>query len=114
MKVTASVIIGAALSLLSLVTAAPQQNCPDWLKQSGIANDMGLLSDTVSWDTGDCDGVCGHYKTLYTANGKYQTRMRIYQSEATQSIFIIFRPTQQVGFSLRHARSLLYKHYIRE
>lgn len=69
--------------------------CPSWIYQDGIANDLGYLSDVVSWDGGyhQIHGVCGDYHLLAESEGIYDTRMRIYENG--EDAVIIFRPTQQ-------------------
>lgn len=76
--------------------AAPPVNCPAWMGESGIANDLGLLADTVSWNDGYAviNGTCGEYNLLAEANGVYDTRMRVYET-VNDTVIINYRPTQQ-------------------
>lgn len=77
--------------------ASPPVACPEWMGQSGIASDLGLLADTVSWDGGygTIDGRCGRYSLLAEADGVYDTRMRVYGMEDENVVVINYRPTQQ-------------------
>jgi hypothetical protein len=55
-------------AILLVAAEAQPRDCPTWLSQSGIANDVGLLSDAVSWEGADAetiDGVCGTYSLLH-------------------------------------------------
>ena len=79
-----------------LLSALPQRTCPGWLTFSGLANDMGLLADAVSWKTeNDVMGKCDNYRVTQTISSFYDTRMRLYQGEKSNNTFIVFRPSQQ-------------------
>lgn len=70
-------------------------DCPISIASSGFANDLGLLSDQVSSEEYDVQGLCGLYKPLLTVNAIYDTRVRLYQKD--NNLFILFRPTQQTN-----------------
>jgi len=70
-------------------------DCPLSISTSGIMSDIGLLSDYVSQQEGTVQGNCGRYETLFTMDAIYDTRMRLYK--ANDSLFILFRPTQQTS-----------------
>jgi len=94
-------------SILLWMTAAIQ-DCPDVLYRSGDANDIGLLSDTVSSDdNGLVVGVCDSYASIATYEGDYATRMRIYRGTNHDSTMIIFRPTQASGGDIHNDRRLV-------
>lgn len=91
------------------VDAAPSVQCPSSLSKSGIANDLGLLADAVSWDRSDIvKGVCGKYEQIYEKNGAYDTRMRIYQDLVSNHTVFAFRPTQNTreGGDIHNDRKL--------
>jgi hypothetical protein len=101
------------LLLISFVFYAfsyPDQTCPLFYQQSGIVQDLALLSDAISsYPIGaDVLGVCGPYTCIEQTEGIYQTRMRIYKNQ-NQDHFIIFRPTQQTpeGTSIHVDRQLV-------
>lgn len=85
----------ALVVFLSACFAGSSPVCPDNLYTSGYANDLGLLSELVSGDPYDAQGVCGLYKVLTTVDEAYDTRMRIYTS--SDKVLIVFRPTQQTA-----------------
>lgn len=67
--------------------------CPEWVSYNGYTRDLGLLSETVSWeDAAMVHGQCGTYKLVHEMDGVYDTRMRIYHSDG--NTFIVFRPIQ--------------------
>ena len=81
--------------LPSLVTSRPYYECPSWMRTNGFVNEMGLLADAVSWSgVSVVEGVCGNYTVSHDVSGKYDTRMRIYQSQNHNLTVIAFRPTQ--------------------
>lgn len=84
--------------LLWTSVAAGLSNCPSWMLRSGIVNDLGKLSDIVSWDGGFelVHGVCGEYHLLTQTEGIYDTRMRIYEKTPEEKV-VVFRPTQQTS-----------------
>ena len=93
-----------------LLSALPQHTCPGWMKFSGLANDMGLLADAVSWNNnGVVKGRCDNYDVVRNINSLYDTRMRIYQGEKVNNTFIVFRPTQQtpVGGEIHNERRMV-------
>ena len=91
-KLWSLIIVG----VMVFTDATPYRACPEWMKTSGIVNDIGLLADAVSWDNNrNVIGVCDEYKIIHEAEGIYDTRMRIYQSLRFNRTFISFRPTQQ-------------------
>jgi hypothetical protein len=94
-------------SILLWITAAIQ-DCPDLLYRSAAANDIGLLSDTVSSDDdGMVVGVCDSYASIATYEGDYATRMRIYRGASRNSTMIVFRPTQASGGDIHNDRRLV-------
>lgn len=90
-------------------TSKPSIECPPILSTSGIANDLGLLADAVSWKNSDVvKGLCGKYEQIYEKNGAFDTRMRIYQHLKTNHTVFSFRPTQQTheGGDIHNDRKL--------
>lgn len=79
-------------TFIVFLSACSASICPDEVYTSGYANDLGLLSELVSGDPYDAQGVCGFYTALTTIDNVYDTRMRIYTSD--DKVFIVFRPTQ--------------------
>jgi hypothetical protein len=68
--------------------------CPAYFNTNGYINDLGLLSDSVSWNNVQTiNGVCHTYTNVFESEGIYDTRMRVY--EADNLIIFTFRPTQQ-------------------
>jgi hypothetical protein len=87
------------LAMLCLTTLVQGWNpCPQEIYSRGDWNDLGLLSEVVSWDGGFeyVHGVCGEYRLLQQTEGIYDTRMRIYE-KSSEDIVIVFRPTQQTS-----------------
>ena len=61
-----------------LASSSPLAVCPSWLQESGVSNDMGLLSEMVSMEnTKEVVGVCGHYSVVLQVDGLFDTRMRV-------------------------------------
>jgi len=82
--------------LMVIVSAVPYRECPTWMRTNGFINEMGMLADAVSWanDGSIIEGVCGNYTIVQDISGKYDTRMRIYQSLNYNLTVLSFRPTQ--------------------
>jgi hypothetical protein len=97
------------LSMASSALGRPQYTCPEWLSQRAVTNDIGFLCETVSWNSGDIDGLCSRYTVAHESSGPYDTRMRIYRAEETGDHFIVFRPTQQnpTGGSIHAERKMV-------
>lgn len=98
-------------SLLFVIgSAVPYRECPVWMRTNGFINEMGLLADAVSWinDGKPIQGVCGNYSIQKDISGKYDTRMRIYQSLQYNLTVISFRPTQSTpeGGEIHNNRQL--------
>lgn len=81
---------------LTLVASKPLYECPRWMESNGFINEMGLLADAVSWPANHrvVQGVCETFIITHDISGKYDTRMRIYESQDYNLTVIAFRPTQ--------------------
>lgn len=79
--------------LLKQVTA--YQQCPQSWSNQPLYHDLVILADVVSWnnDYQLVKGDASFYKCMYEKEGKYDTRMRVYQSYNNETI-LVFRPTQ--------------------
>lgn len=89
-------ILWSCLGFMTLVMSKPYHECPLWMGTNGFINEMGLLADAVSWPLGNpiIQGVCENFTITHDISGKYDTRMRIYQSKNYNLSVISFRPTQ--------------------
>lgn len=85
-------------------------DCPSWMSSNGFIHELGILADAVSWDHSDnvIWGVCGNYLLTHDIQGKYDTRMRIYQSQSYNFSVISFRPTQSTpeGQNIHYNRQM--------
>lgn len=85
-------------------------SCPEWMHSNGFIHELGILADAVSWDHSDnvIWGVCGNYMLTHDFQGKYDTRMRIYQSEHYNFTVLSFRPTQSTpeGQNIHYNRKM--------
>ena len=75
--------------------AAPDFECPAWVRHSGMVFDLAKLADAVSSDDTNVHGYCANYSTVFESSGKYDTRLRVYNSSDRVSHIFSFRPTQQ-------------------
>ena len=57
--------------IINTIHAIPDQACPDWFKQSGIANDIATLSYSVALDSEVVNGTCGLYIPLHTVSSRH-------------------------------------------
>jgi len=80
------------LVMMTTVTGYPSTPCPQEWRKDPIMKDLVVLSDAVSWD--GCSDVRG-YPCIQDVHGKYDTRMKIYQTSAV-TVFV-FRPTQNTA-----------------
>uniref|UniRef100_A0A6C0K421 Fungal lipase-type domain-containing protein n=1 Tax=viral metagenome TaxID=1070528 RepID=A0A6C0K421_9ZZZZ len=80
------------LAMMTTVTGYPSTPCPQEWRKDPIMKDLVVLSDAVSWD--GCSDVRG-YPCIQDVHGKYDTRMKIYQTSAV-TVFV-FRPTQNTA-----------------
>jgi len=85
-----------SLFVATITTALPYRECPVWMRTNGFINEMALLADAVSWDNdgSKIKGVCEEFVITHDISGKYDTRMRIYQSQNYNLSVVSFRPTQ--------------------
>lgn len=85
-----------SLMMATIISALPQQECPVWMRTNGFINDMGLLADAVSWnnDGSEIQAICERFVIKHDISGKYDTRMRVYQSQNYNLSVVVFRPTQ--------------------
>lgn len=92
------------------VVAYPDISCPDWVHEERLPSDLGMLADTVSWNDeyARIEGLDSVYNLIGEAEGVYDTRMRIYESEKGEYIFS-YRPTQQTpeGGDIHNQRRLV-------
>lgn len=71
-------------------------SCPAWMNTNGYIHELGILADAVSWGESDnlIWGICGNYYLTQDIHGKYDTHLRIYQSESFNFTVLSFGPTQ--------------------
>lgn len=95
----------------TIITALPYRECPVWMRTNGFINEMGLLADAVSWDNDGkaIQGICEKFVITHDISGKYDTRMRIYQSENYNLSVVAFRPTQSTpdGENIHNNRQMV-------
>jgi hypothetical protein len=100
---------GIFIMMLGAV-AYPNISCPDWMHEERLASDLGMLADTVSWNDeyARIEGLDSVYNLIGEAEGIYDTRMRIYESEKGEYL-ISYRPTQQTpeGGNIHDQRRLV-------
>lgn len=89
--------------IVAMLSKKMNAECPFKWKQDTKIQDFVMLMDRVSWTsdtTGQIiDGRNGSYLQIAQSDGVYDTRMRVYTSN-DKTIFFIFRPTQQDGWTI--------------
>ena len=91
--------------------------CPDFLSHQPLYHDIVMLCDVVSWNSNfqQINGILGTYQCIYETNGKYDTRVRLYENQ-NNDLFILYRPTQQTyeGSLIHSERKLSSCRFIHE
>lgn len=102
------------LSFLFIGAVNSIEPCPSEINSNGYINDIAYLSDMISGPESVVAGKCGSYKTVTTIDDIFDTRLRLYEDEISDKIFIIFRPTQQTvqGGSIHSNRELVQCNFI--